>query len=122
MTLTEKALKTVEKLLELTQEDKITWSRFTDTRFLTQGTNLYINIAYKTEHAGSFFRAYEERYQTMDADDRVNWTGNPRIDLTDSNGLLLWELPFTSSTWDLLRAIQVKAGKVEDKLDDFLKA
>ncbi len=120
MTLNEKAIKTVEKLLKLTQEGKIEWARFTDTRSLTAGTDCIVDAGYKTEYANSYFRIYESRYKSMDDEGRLYWTSDVVIELTDWNGVALWRLPLIPGMWDLLEAVQVKSGAIEDKLDEFL--
>jgi len=121
MTLQEKSDKTVKKLLALTQDRLIEWQKITDTRAITRGTNDVVDLAYKAEFKGDNFIIYEVRYQTMDEEERVYWDSRVNLDLVDDNGVIIWHFPSNIAKWDLLEAVRIKAGNVEEKLDDFLK-
>jgi len=120
MTLKEKADKTVNKLLALTQDRLIEWERTRDTRAVTFATDDVVDVVYKAEANGNNFLIYEASYRTMDQEERVYWDSRICLDMVDDNGVLLWRLPVSPGMWDLLRAVQVRAGKIEERLDAFL--
>jgi len=121
MTLEEKSEKTVKKLLELTQENEIEWRRVTDTRFLTRGTDDVVDVAYFTEHKSSRFVLYEVKFRSFDMDGMAYWDNDIRVDVRDSEFIIVWSLPRNRMMWDLLRAAQIKAGNAERVMDDFLE-
>lgn len=120
MTLKEKAAKTVEKLLALTQDNLIEWERIKDTRSITYTTNTEVEVAYSAEVNGNNFLVYEASYKTMDEEERLYWDSRIVVDMIDDDDVMLWRLPRTPGMWDLLEAIQVRAGNIEEKLDKFL--
>ena len=121
MTLQDKSDKTIQKLLALTQDHLIKWRKITDTRSITFGTNDVVDLAYQAEYKGSNFVIYEDRYQTMDELERTYWDSQVNVDLVDDDGVLIWRLPRNTAMRDLLEAVRIRAGNVEEKLDDFLK-
>lgn len=120
MTLEQKAEKVIRKLLELTQDKKIQWNRTTETRFLTRGTDDVVPVAYSTKYKDHRFVIYEARYQTCDADERVYWDDRVCLDMIDFDGNLIWRLPRNVRTRDLFSSVTVRAGNVEEALDDLL--
>ena len=119
MTLNEKAAQTVRKLLRLTQDGTMDWSR-TDADFITRGTDDIIDVAYMGEHSNTHFLVYELRSRCWDENERAYWSNSVVVDLVTPRGELLWRVPQQQAMWDLLEAVRVRAGKVEEKLDTFL--
>lgn len=120
MTLQDKAQKTVDKLLAMTQDRELQWSRIPDSAALAFGTDDFIEVAYEAEHAGSHFVIYESRFKNMDENERMYWDNRVELNLVDDNRAVLWQLPRMSSLWSLLEAVRVRGGGVEEKLDSFL--
>ncbi len=121
MTLQDKAEKTVKKLLALTQDQTLEWERILDTRRLTRGRDEIVDVAFQADHAGNTFLVYESRSPGMDADGHTYWSNRANIDLVDEDGVPLWSFPRMSTMSDLLEAIRVRSGRVEQRLDAFLR-
>lgn len=120
MNLNEKAANTVRKLLKLTRENKIAWSRSTDTHHVTRGSDDRVTVVYTAKYAEVRFRVYEASYQdTMDGE-TLYWSHEPRVEIIDYDETVVWSLPRVSEMLDLLETIRVKSGNVEESLDKFL--
>ena len=120
MNLNEKAEKTVSKLLKLTRENELDWSRSKFFLTLFVGSDERVNAVYTANHGEVRFRVYEASYQTSPDGVSLHWTSEPRVEIVDYDETVLWRLPRTAEMWDLLETIKVKAGKVEETLDQFL--
>lgn len=120
MNLNEKAKKTVQKLLKLTRDNQVTWSRSTDTRHITRGTNDLAQVAYTARHENLRFRVYEARSQACPDGESLYWISEPRVEIIDFEDVLVWRLPMSAEMWDLLQTIEVKATGVDEGLDEFL--
>lgn len=124
MTLQEKAAKTIRKLLSLTQDNCIEWEGIYSTGCITRSTNYKVDTAYKVAFDDYIFLLYEASYETMDEDGRVSWDSRVNIELVDEVSgdeyVPIWLLPRIPAAWDLLEAVKIKAGRVEERLDYFL--
>jgi hypothetical protein len=120
MTLNEKAEKTILKLLKLTRNDEIVWSRSKDISQLPHGTNDSVEAFYTAKQGDMRFRAYEASFQVSYDGETYHWTTEPRVEIIDFDGAVIWRLPKSTAMWDLLETVQLKAGSVEQGLDQFL--
>jgi len=121
MNIDEKAHQTIAKLLHMTVKGEIDWSRFTDTRLLTYGTDDVVQVGYKTALADNYFAIYEVRYQTMDDGENVYWNDRIVLKIIDVEGMPVWEFPNSPQLRALLSKVQAQAAGVESKLDKILK-
>lgn len=121
MSLEQKAEKVIKKLLELTQDKQLKWDRVTDTGFITFASDDVVSMAFTTIYKGHHFLMYQARYQTCDADERVYWDDRVIIDMIEPDGSLKWRLPRSVRTYDLFSSVKIRAGNVEEALDDLLE-
>lgn len=120
MNLSEKAQKTVQKLLKLTRDNQISWDRSKEIHEVIGGSNDRVDAFYTTKQGDVRFRVYEASYQASDDGETFYWASEPRVEIVDFDGAVIWRLPKTSEMWDLLETVKVKAGNVEQSLDQFL--
>ena len=120
MNLNEKAEKTIRKLLKLTRENQLSWARSKDIWEATRGSDDRVEAFYTAKHGEVRFRVYEASYQASHDGESLYWTSEPRVEIIDFDGAVVWRLPKSSEMWDLLETVKVKAGNVEESLDQFL--
>ena len=79
-----------------------------------------MEVAYEASVKDMNFLIYEASYKTMDDEERIYWDSRICVNMVDDDGIIIWQLPRNPSMWDLLEAVRVSEGKIEDRLDDFL--
>jgi len=120
VSVTQKAEDVAKKLLEVTRNNEIKWSRTTKTSFLTANNDTRVDAAFIGELKGKSFIIYEASFLTSYDGDSYQWTSSIELALLDNNGHPMWTFPSTKYHWDLYSAVVLKGCDVEQALDEIL--
>lgn len=108
----------VDTLIELTQDNEITWLREnTPDSLLVNGNQ--INHIYTTKYKNKNLRIYQELYKRFTDEDVFHMQARIIIDFIDGDNSI-FDFPETSNSWDLLKAIQYRDVDVDGFLNDLL--
>lgn len=110
----------VDKLIELTQHDKIKWSD-QDPVAPMIGSDSRVDMVYIASHLGRNIRVYHQHYKNYFDEERYTWDEQMVVEFVDEYGALLGRLPKTPNAWELLKAIQFQNPQIKTFYDDLFK-
>jgi hypothetical protein len=106
----------VAKILEETQEKKITWSvRSSADQLHSLGERA--DLVYETEFMEQRFRIYEYSYQHQTDEFDFEWVQAIKLEFIDFHGRSLFIVPAVEGLDDLFQEIRYQASGIDDFLD-----
>lgn len=119
MTLQE-TIKIVEKLIELTQHNQLTWRASSIQISLPSYEK--VDTCFSVEHLNKNIRIYKYFYQVWTEEDSFYWAESIRLEFYNNNTLELeFRFPETSNMLELLNTIMYKTSNVEEFYDNLFK-
>ena len=107
----------IDKLIELTQHNSLSWQAYEPSADMTNG-DLRTELTYVTTYLNRKIRIYKQSYKYFMDETSFSWSDRVVFEMIDDNDNSLWEFPQTSNTWDLLNAVQYSNSKVGDFYKD----
>jgi len=111
----------IDKFIELTQHNKISWEReipAPNSNLLATGNK--INLVYSTEYKTHYIRAYKEAYKHFTDENDFCWGYRLVLEFVDQSGNSLWRFPEINNIAELLNAIKYKDANVDNLLKEIL--
>ena len=119
MTQTE-TIKIIEKLIELTQHKKLTWSYYNSN--ITLASHERYESAYSTEYLNKSLRIYKYSYQYWIDEDTYHWIYDTRFEFYDkASGVTLYIFPKVTNTDELLTTIMYQNSGVDSFYSQMFK-
>jgi len=109
----------IDKLIELTQHNQITWESQRPTADMI-GAGSRVDMVYLISYLGRNIRVYHQHVKHF-LDEEYFWNDQMIVEFIDNFGAVLGQLPHTPNAWELLRAIQFQNPHVSSFYDDLLK-
>lgn len=109
-------VKLIDRLIELTQEKKITWERVLAPLSLTFN-GCKVKYIYITEYKNKNIRVYEETYKHYHDEDEFYWSSRVNFEFFDA-GESIYDFPEVSNARDLLKAIQYRDVDIDSFMND----
>lgn len=104
----------VEKLIELTQHNKITWTIYNNNNLLLPSSEK-VDISYTTNYLNKNIRVYKYYYQFWTDEETYHWIEDLRLEFYDTiTGNVLFRFPKTSNFEELLSTIMYQNSGVKD--------
>lgn len=107
----------IDKLIELTQHNSISWQVNEPSADMTNG-DLRTELTYVTTYLNKKLRVYKQSYKHFMDEISFCWSNRVVFEMIDNNENSLWTFPQTNNTWDLLNAVQYSNSKVGDFYKD----
>jgi len=111
--MTRETIKVVDKLIELTQHNELSWESSEPPYNLTS-PDVRIDLVYTTYYLNRYIRIYQKNYKYYIDDVQYTWDSRIVFEFIDESGNSLWQFPQTNNAWDLLKAIQYQNSNVSD--------
>ena len=115
-----KTMEIIDKLIEFTQHDRISWTSSANLPFL-QGSDIRIDMVYVTEYIGRKFRIYKRHYKHYINEEEFFIDDEVCLEFIDNSELSLGKLQHTSNVDNLLTAIQYQNPMIKNFYDDLFK-
>jgi len=103
----------IDKLLELTQLDELSWKSI-DPPYNLTSADVRVQLVYMAKYLQKNIRVYEQEYKYFVDEDKFYWQKRMMFEFVDESDNVLWTFPKTENAWDLLKAIQYKNSQVSD--------
>lgn len=110
----------IDKLIELTQHDKIRWGS-QDPVAPMIGPDSRVDMVYLANHLGRNIRVYHQHYKYYLDEERYTWDEQMVVEFVDEYGALLGRLPRTPNAWELLKTIQFQNPQIKSFYDELFK-
>lgn len=110
----------IDKFIELTQHNKITWAS-EDPISPMIGPDSRVDLVYVAEHIGRNIRIYQQHFKDYLDDERYVWDEKINIEFIDDYEKSMGILPRTPNAYDLLKAIQFQNPQINSFYDDLFK-
>ena len=107
----------IDKLIELTQHNRITWESQEPIPSMV-GPDTRVDVVYTTNHIGRNIRVYHQHFINYSREEQPFWDERMVIEFIDNSGALLGKLPKTPNAWELLEAIQFQNPQINGFYDD----
>ncbi len=111
--MTRETIEVVDKLIELTQHNELSWESSEPPNNLT-GPDVRIDLVYTTHYLNRYIRIYQKNYKSYIDDMQFIWDSRIVFEFIDQSENSLWQFPQTHNAWDLLKSIQYQNSKVSD--------
>ena len=105
----------VDKLIELTQHNKVVWKSSETPDNLT-GPDLRIELVYIAFHLNKYIRIYQKAYKSFP--DEFQYT--VVFEFIDTSGHSLLQFPETNNVVNLFNAVQYQNSKMSDFYKELL--
>jgi len=120
MLATSKTDRFLNRLIEDTRSDKITWQREQPPDIPRTGTEEYAGAVYLTTIKGQRFRLSPLRYQYHMDENSYIWTDTVALELVDEHDTVVWRFPQSPQIPQLLETVQYASSGIERIIDDVL--
>lgn len=117
---TKQTAEIIDKLIELTQHDKMVW-KGQDPVAPMVGPDSRVDMVYVAKHLGRNIRVYRQNFKYYFDEEKYTWDEKIVVDLVDDYGSLLGTFPNTPNAWELIKAIQFQNPEVKNFYDDLFK-
>lgn len=117
-----KTNKLATKLIRETNSGKLEWEMNDPPVEMTEGTDDFIPLFFKTKYKDKWIAIFENRYQGIDLDtESLYWTKRIVLAVLDSENRVLWESRERSPALnDLLDTVREKYSGIDDLLSDLI--
>jgi hypothetical protein len=120
-------VKLVAKLLELTQESKLSWKIVRNDYTKEPGGTKIIGGIFESKYKEKVLRIFKREYDNTEENQLFNlYMAQPsysivvELGFADSEGNIIWQFPRVSGIVDLYKAVAFKVAGVESFLKDIL--
>jgi hypothetical protein len=110
----------IDKLIELTQHNKMIWAG-EDAVSSMIGPDSRVDIVYVANYIGRNIRIYNQHFKYYLDEERYSWDEQMIVEFIDGYGTLMGRLPKTPNAYELLRAIQFQNPQINSFYDDLFK-
>ncbi|WP_299010973.1 hypothetical protein [uncultured Shewanella sp.] len=117
---TRQTIEIIDKLIELTQHNKMVWASKDPVPPMI-GPDHRVDMVYVANHIGRNIRVYKQHYKYYLDEEKYIWEDQINIEFVDDYGSLLGELPKTPNSSELLNAIQFQNPQINSFYDDLFK-
>ncbi|WP_415881725.1 hypothetical protein [Neptuniibacter sp. QD34_54] len=110
----------IDKLIELTQHNQISWGS-QDPVAPMVGPDSRVDMVYVANYIGRNIRIYQQHFKYYLDDEKYCWDEQMVVEFIDEYGSLLGKLPKTPNAYELLRAVQFQNPQINSFYDDLFK-
>lgn len=110
----------IDKLIELTQHNQISWESHEPVAPMV-GPDSRVDLVYVANYIGRNIRVYQQHFKYYQDEERYFWDEQMVIEFIDDYGALLGKLPKTPNAYDLIKAIQFQNPQINSFYDDLFK-
>lgn len=110
----------IDKLIELTQHNQISWES-QDAVAPMIGPDARVDMVYVANYIGRNIRIYQQHFKYYIDEEKYVWDEQMVVEFIDNYGSLLGKLPKTPNAYELLRAIQFQNPQINSFYDDLFK-
>lgn len=109
---TKEVVALIEKLIELTQKNIISWSVSNIQPTLSDMER--VDTVFSAEYLGQNLRVYKCFYRHYRDEDEFYWLEDYRLETYDMNNHTLYVFPKTQNVKDLMGAVMYQSSKIEE--------
>jgi len=110
----------IDKLIELTQHNKIIWES-EDPVSPMVGPDSRVDLVYVANHIDRNIRIYQQHFKYYLDEEKYVWDEQINIEFIDYNGNSMGALSKTPNAYELLKAIQFQNPQINSFYDDLFK-
>ncbi|AKS65908.1 hypothetical protein NJ8700_11105 [Aggregatibacter aphrophilus NJ8700] len=117
----EDSIRVIDKLIELTQHNKLNWSEVRPRSYmLSPGEN--VDIIYRAQYQQVYINVYKRRFRYYYDDTDYSWDDEVIVELVNEDGASLSRLPDTPNASELLSSIQYQSQAVQSFYNNILNS
>lgn len=103
----------IDKLIELTQHQKVTWNEVDPESFMNS-QDQRVSLVYKCEFLGRTLQLYKREYKYFLDDVQFVWDEEILIEFINDKGVSIGVFPRTPNAVDLYKAVQFQNPIIKD--------
>ena len=109
---TKEVVALIEKLIELTQKNIISWSVSNIQQILSDMEK--VDTVFSVEYLGQNLRLYKYFYRFYRDEEEFDWLEDYRLETYDMNNHTLYVFPKTQNEKELMGAVMYQSSKIEE--------
>ncbi|WAG10819.1 hypothetical protein NRZ32_17080 [Aeromonas dhakensis] len=113
--------KIIDKMIELTQHQKIKWSEEKPERIMNS-LDQRVSLIYKSSYLGRILRLYKKEYKYFLDDVQFIWNEEIAIEFLNEDGVSIGSFPETPNAMELYKAVQFQNPAIKNFYNDLFNS
>lgn len=115
----EDSIRVIDKLIELTQHNKLSWYEVSPRSYMSSPVEK-VDIIYRAKYQQVYIHVYKRWFRYYYDDTDYSWDDEVIVELVNEDGVSLNRLPDTPNASELLSCIQYQSQAVQSFYNDIL--